>query len=102
MSFLRRLLDRFAPARRLLHSTGVRPTGPNSLVITVAGRSYWVHAQIQRERPLEYRVVSSDIRDITEAASVVSAPPAPAAVAPEVARRLRAYFAQVRAKVTYL
>lgn len=102
MRFLRRLLNRLLPSRRLFNSTGVRPMGPTSLVVAVGARSYWVHAQLQRGNPMEYRVVTSDIRDITDAATVVAAPPAAANVVPEVARRLDMYFVQSRAKVTYL
>jgi|AP12_2_1047962.scaffolds.fasta_scaffold42171_2 hypothetical protein len=75
--------------------------GPNSLLVAIDDRSYWVHAQIQREEPLEYRVYTSDIRDITNAATVVAAPPAAANVVPEVRKRLDTYFTRSRARVTY-
>ncbi|TFG51639.1 MAG: hypothetical protein E4H38_01135 [Gemmatimonadales bacterium] len=101
MNILRRLLHLFSPARRLFSSTGVRPMGPNSLRVTINDRSYWVHVQILREPPLEYRVYTSDIRDITNAPTVVAAPPAAATVVPEVRKHLDTYFTRSRIRVTY-
>lgn len=101
MSFFRRLLDRFTPAGRLSGSTGVRPNGPNSHVVTIADRSYWVQSQLQSTQPLEYWVRTSDVRDITNSVTVVAAPPAPEKVVPEVRRRLEEYFRQSGAKVSY-
>ncbi len=102
MSFLRRLRALFSPARRLFNSTGVRPTGPNSLVVAVNDRSYWVQAQLKPGSPPEYHVWASDIRDITHAPSVAAAPPAPAEANTEVRTRLQTYFARSRVKVTYV
>jgi hypothetical protein len=99
--FVRRLLDLLSPARRLFGSTGVRRTGPTSLLVTVDDRSYWVHVQTVREAPPECRVDTSDIRDITNTATVVAAPPASASAVPEVRRRLQDYFTRSRIKVTY-
>jgi hypothetical protein len=98
----RRLLDRLSPVRRLLGSTGVRAMGSNALVVTIDARSYWVSAQRQSSHRRGYRVVTSDIRDITDVPTVVAAPPAPAAVVPEVQRRIEAHFARTRDPVTYL
>ena len=101
VNILRRLLNLVSPARRLFDATGVRPMGPNSLLVTIKGRSYWVHAQLLRTRPLEYRVDASDIRDITDAPTVVAAPPASADAVPEIRRRLDDYFTRARTRVIY-
>lgn len=101
MKFLRRFFSRFSPARRLFSSTSVRTVGPNSLVVDIDDRSYWVHAQMPTKDRPEYHVWTSDIRDITNAATVVAAPPASAAVVPEVRKRLDAHFAQSRVLVRY-
>jgi len=101
VNILRRLLGLFSPARRLFDATGVRLMGPSSLLVTIQGRSYWVHAQLLRTRPPEYRVDASDIRDITDAPTVVAAPPASADAVPEIRRRLEDYFTRSRVRVTY-
>jgi hypothetical protein len=101
VNILRRLLHLLSPAGRLFRSTGVRRMGPSSLLVAIDARSYWVHVQVLREAPLECRVDTSDIRDITNAATVVAAPPASASAVPEVRRRLQDYFARSRTRVTY-
>jgi hypothetical protein len=101
LRFLRRFFDRFSLARRLFNSRSVRTVGPNSLVVDIDDRSYWVHAQIPTQDRHEYQVWTSDIRDITNAPSVVAAPPAAEAVVPDVKRRLEAHFAQSRIAVRY-
>jgi hypothetical protein len=101
LSFLRGLLNHLSQVRRRFISTGVRSMGPNSLVVQVDHRSYWVRAQVPTDQSLEYHVWTSDIRDITNAATVVAAPPAPAAVVPEVRERLAAHFDHSRVKVRF-
>lgn len=76
--------------------------GGNSLVVAIAERSYWVQAERRAGRPPEYRVWTSDVRDITSAATVVAAPPASADAAIEVRQRLETYFSTSGVRVTYL
>lgn len=101
MSLLRRLLDRLTPGIRL-GSAGVRPVGTNSLLVAIADRSYWVQAELQAGPPPEYRVWASDVRDVTHAATVIAAPPAPADAARQVRQRLEHYFSRSGVPVTYL
>jgi hypothetical protein len=75
--------------------------GPNALVVAIEDRSYWVHTQIHPGHPPEYQVRTSDLRDITTAATVVAAPPASGKVVPEVQRRIHSYLAKVGARVSY-
>jgi hypothetical protein len=100
MSFLRQLLDRLRPGR-WDSSRAVRRTGPESLVVTLGDRSYWVHTEQRSVQPPAYVVWTSDVRDITHSPTVVSAPPASADLVIEVARRLQAYFEGASASVTY-
>lgn len=100
MNLFRRLVDHLWPGR-LLTSTGVRRIGRDSLTVAIGGRSYWVHAELRTERPLEYVVWTSDIRDITNAPTIVAAPPAPEGAVPEVRERLKEYFTRSRAAVNY-
>lgn len=102
MNFFRRLLARLSPRRPLFGSTGVRTMGGNSLVVAIEDRSYWVQAERRSGRPPEFRVWTSDVRDITSAATVVAAPPATADAVIEVRQRLEAYFSKSRVRVTYL
>jgi hypothetical protein len=100
VNLFRRLIGHFWPGR-LLGSTGVRRIGRDSLMVAIGDRSYWVHAELRTERPLEYVVWTSDIRDITNAPTIVAAPPAPEVAVPEVSKRLDAYFTRSRAVVSY-
>ncbi len=90
MDFLDRLVERFRQKRRQ-RSSGVSLTGKESLLIAIGPRTYWVQA---RRAPPDtgYVVWTSDVRDITDAATVISAPPAAASAVPEVRRRLEEYF----------
>ncbi len=83
------------------YGNGVRPNGPESFVIAIGPRSYWVHAQRLRSDPPHFLVRTSDIRDITHSVTVVSAPPAPDAILPEVRRRLSEYFTRLDTTVTF-
>ncbi|HXI19898.1 MAG TPA: hypothetical protein VNH46_02360 [Gemmatimonadales bacterium] len=100
MRFLSRLFQRLSP-RRMFHATGVRPMGANALVVVIEDRTYWMHAQLHPGRPPEYRVWTSDIRDITSAATVVAAPPASGRIVPEIQRRIGSYAEQSGARVSY-
>lgn len=80
---------------------GVRPNGPESFVIAIGPRSYWVHAQRLASDPPHVLVRTSDIRDITHSVTVVAAPPAPDAILPEVRRRLLEYFTTLATTVTF-
>ena len=100
MSLLRRLLNRLRPTG-WGPGSGVRRTGPESFVVAIGDRSYWVHAEQRNAQPPEYVVWTSDVRDITHSATVVAAPPASAEVVPEVARRLGDYFGGAGTRVTY-
>ncbi len=102
MNLFRRLIARLSPARRLFGSTGVRTMGANSLLVAIEDRSYWVQAEIKPGQPSEYRVWTSDVRDITNAATVVAAPPAGTDAVIAVRQRLEAYFSKSGVRVTYL
>jgi hypothetical protein len=100
MGFLDRLVDRFRRERRR-RGSGVRPSGRESLLVAIGPRTFWVQAR--REAPTaEYVVWASDVRDITDAATVISAPPAAPATVPEVRRRLEEYFAASGLGARYL
>lgn len=100
MGFLRRLLARLF--RKRPRSGGVRPLGANALLVSIADRSYWVQTQVREGEPAEYRVWTSDVRDLTDAATVIAAPPAPADAAMAVRQRLEAHFSHAKVRVTYL
>lgn len=95
---LRALLARLWPARR--HS-GVRAAGQESFIIAIGRRSYWVHARPEHQDAPGYVVWTSDARDITDAPTIVAAPPAAPAALPEIRRRLEAYFEAASIRVTY-
>lgn len=101
MSRLGDLLRSLWPGGRLFRSTGVRPAGPHSLVVAIGDRSYWVQVRRETGSPGVMQVWTSDVRDISRAATVVAAPPAPAEVVPEVHRRLEAYFSSSAVPVRY-
>ncbi len=102
MNFLRRLLARLTQAHRRFASAGVRPMGANSLLVAIDGRSYWIQAERQSGQSPEWRVWISDVRDITNAATVVAAPPAATDAVLEVRRRLDSYFSKSTTRVQYL
>lgn len=95
---LRALLDRLWPACR--HS-GVRAAGRESFIIAIDRRSYWVHARPEGADRPGFVVWASDARDITDAPTVVAAPPAAPTALPEIRRRLEAYFEAASIRVTY-
>jgi hypothetical protein len=94
-------MERFRLGARLLRRTGVQRVGRDSLVITIEGRSYWVHARVPDHPGGEYVVATSDVRDITNSPTIVAAPPAAAGAIPEVTRRLEQYLAVTKATVRY-
>ncbi len=96
---LRTLLDRLWPARR---RSGVRAAGRESFIIVIGRRSYWVHARPEGVDPPGYVVWVSDARDITDAPTIIAAPPAAPAALPEIRRRLEVYFEAAAIRVTYL
>lgn len=101
MNIFRRLVERLVPVGELFDKSGVRPMGQGALVVEVNDRSYWVRAERRAGTPAQYRVATSDVRDITDAPTIVAAPPAAESAVPEVIRRLDMYFARTRAQVTY-
>lgn len=95
---LRAFLDRLWPARR---RSGVRAAGRESFIIAIGRRSYWVHARPEHSDAPGYVVWASDARDITDAPTIVAAPPAAPAALPEIRRRLEAYFEAASIRATY-
>ncbi|MDX2121951.1 MAG: hypothetical protein SF070_12975 [Gemmatimonadota bacterium] len=89
--YLRGLLDRLRKARRR-SGAGVRAAGRASYLITIGRRSYWVHARPDNQDAPGCVVWTSDARDITDAPTIIAAPPAAPAALPEIRRRLAAYF----------
>lgn len=76
--------------------------GSKALLVSIADRSYWVQADARGGEPVEYRVWTSDVRDLTDAATVIAAPPASSDAVIAVRERLEAHFRHSNARVTYL
>jgi hypothetical protein len=101
VNLLQRIRGWFSPLSAAARRSGVQRSGRDSLRVTIAGRSYWVHARFPETPGGEYVVWISNVRDITSAPTVVAAPPAAEPAIPEVKRRISQFVAAANGRVRY-
>jgi hypothetical protein len=101
VKFLDRLKAWLSPRSAVTRRTGVRLAGRESLIIAIAGRSYWVQARVPQVPGGEYVVWMSDVRDLTSAPTIIAAPPAAEAALPEIKRRVSQFVAESNGRVRF-
>ena len=91
-----------ARLRRISRETGVYPAGREELNVIVGERRYWVWSDICVGGPIERRVDTKSVRDITGSKSFKDGIEVDPRIAEEVLRRVRLYYQRRRTKAEYL
>ena len=90
MRWFKWLVDQLR-ASRLARRTGVRRVGRDTFVVHLAGRRYFLNAEMMGKGPVDHVIYPTSFRDTTEEADPLRARPVSADVRDALLRSLKQY-----------